>query len=74
MLLDVPGRSKILIHAGNFPRDTEGCILVGKDFKDLNGDNVMDVSTSRVALDEILELVNKSFEIELEIKDGIDNV
>ena len=28
-LQDVPGRSSILIHAGNHPYDTQGCILVG---------------------------------------------
>lgn len=30
MLLSVPGRSYILIHAGNTANDTYGCILLGK--------------------------------------------
>ena len=29
MLNDVPNRSEILIHRGNYPKDTLGCILLG---------------------------------------------
>ena len=30
-LQDVPGRSDVQIHIGNFPKDIRGCILVGRD-------------------------------------------
>jgi hypothetical protein len=47
---DVPGRSKILIHAGNFYTNTRGCILVGQDIIDINKDGVMDVTSSKATL------------------------
>ena len=30
---DVPGRSSILFHKGNFTKDTAGCVLVGEQFE-----------------------------------------
>ncbi len=41
ILLDVPGRSGIRLHAGNFLCDTSGCILVGRvQMKDWLRDSV----------------------------------
>lgn len=30
MVAGTPGREDILVHPGNIPRDTEGCLLVGE--------------------------------------------
>jgi hypothetical protein len=45
-LTDVPNRDMILIHNGNYNNQTHGCILVGKELKDINGDGQLDVTDS----------------------------
>lgn len=37
LVMGVPSRSLILIHTGNTIKDTEGCILVGKEFSVIDG-------------------------------------
>lgn len=49
-VLNVPNRSHILIHAGNFYTDTKGCIIVGNAFRDINADGVKDVLASKSTL------------------------
>lgn len=47
---DVEGREHILIHVGNFPRDTEGCILIGMQ----PGVNM--INNSKIALAKLFEI------------------
>jgi len=63
---NVPNRSEILIHKGNYYTDILGCILIGDDLVDINGDGIMDVSNSRNSVIELLSLIGKD-EIEIEI-------
>jgi hypothetical protein len=62
----VRGRSEILIHAGNYISDTLGCILVGAQFRDLDGDSVTDVTSSRQTLGVLLQKIDGK-EVELNI-------
>lgn len=60
---DVPDRSEILIHAGNFHSDTLGCPLVGDDLRDINNDNYLDVVNSKKTLTEVLKLVSNNMKV-----------
>lgn len=62
-ILDVKDRSWILIHRGNLTEHTAGCILTGNRFQYLNNDNILDVVGSTRALDNMLEILPKEFEL-----------
>lgn len=66
IVLNVPGRSQILFHAGNTHIDTHGCILLGLGFV-LEGPNGGIIS-SRAAMQKFMSLLNDTDEAELEIK------
>ena len=55
ILDDVPNRRYILIHHGNYNTDTRGCILVGSSFGQVNGDALLDITSSKRTLNELLE-------------------
>lgn len=56
---EVPGRSEILIHKGNYNKDTHGCILVGMGHADINGDGIMDVIESTRAMDKLQNVITE---------------
>lgn len=63
LLLDVPGRSGIMIHIANYVRELWGCFAPGNKFKDLDRDGYIDVANSK---DVLLEL-EKHFPIGTEL-------
>lgn len=60
-ILDVPNRSYILIHSGNYFTSTLGCLLVGYNYEDINGDKLNDVTDSRRFLDKMLNILPDEF-------------
>lgn len=60
-LLAVPGRTDIQIHIGNFPKDTEGCILVGNI---LGMDYVGD---SRTAFEKLIRMLQGETDVYITI-------
>lgn len=54
-ILNVPMFEGVRIHSGNTDADTEGCLLVGKDW---NGSDF--ISNSRVAFDELFAKLQKA--------------
>jgi hypothetical protein len=56
-LPNVPSRSHILIHAGNYVADSAGCILVGDELVDWDADHVTEITDSRRTLEILVGLV-----------------
>jgi len=64
-VIDVDRRDSILIHVGNYKTQTEGCILIGKDFVFINDDEYLDISSSRKTLKELLKTAPEGFRLEI---------
>jgi hypothetical protein len=76
-LQDVPGRSEILIHHGNYAAsinpstgtpDTRGCILVGERHADVNSDGIPDVTSSVPTMRRLREILPNEFQLEVRTK------
>jgi len=64
-VLDVHNRTHILIHVGNYKTQTEGCILIGKSFAYINDDELLDISSSRKTLKELIKVAPEGFKLDV---------
>jgi hypothetical protein len=58
-VMNVPGRTGIFIHAGNYFFNSLGCILVGSLPQDINKDGELDIINSRVILSSFEDKMGK---------------
>lgn len=65
LLEDVPNRSWIEFHPGNYTYQIKGCILPGDGFKFIDSDDIIDVTNSSKTLNKLLELLPEQFEISI---------
>lgn len=64
-ILGVPDRDFILIHVGNFNHQTEGCILVGKNYAYINDDDYFDITHSKATMTKLLSKAPDGFILEI---------
>lgn len=60
---DVPGRSGILQHPGNYTHQIQGCQLPGQRLTDLNDDGIPDIIETRLTLNHMLQLLGKQYKL-----------
>jgi hypothetical protein len=62
-VLNVLDRSYILIHKGNYNKDTKGCILPGSGVIDINKDGLLDVTSSVPTMKMLNRLLPDKFKL-----------
>src|SRR5688500_13941630 len=61
ILHNVPNRSYILIHSGNYVWHVLGCLIVGDSHTDINKDGLKDVTNSKATLKILVSLLPEKF-------------
>ena len=73
-ITDVEGRSLILIHWGNYagsvnPKtgypDIQGCILTGNGFKDITGDGIDEILSSKTTFNKLMAIMPNEITVEI---------
>lgn len=67
-VMNVPGRSEILIHAGNRFLDSHGCILIAEKFA-VWSDGTTSIADSHMGLKELMSLTEKESKFNLIIRE-----
>jgi len=65
LIMNVPDRTMIEIHAANFSKQLKGCVAVGTSFRDIDSDGEIDLLNSRIALNSLLKEMPDDFPIEI---------
>jgi hypothetical protein len=50
LIKDVPGRSGIRFHSANYVFQLEGCVALGLEKQDINGDGIINIVNSKKAI------------------------
>lgn len=64
-ILDVPNRSYILIHSANYSRQLLGCIAVGQNHTDIDGDGLKDVTSSKRTMRDLNRIITEDFQLQI---------
>lgn len=62
-ILDVPDRDGVCIHAANYHTQLRGCIAVGKNEIDINGDGQKDVTESKKTFEKLMAILPEKGEL-----------
>jgi hypothetical protein len=64
-VLNVPGRTSIMIHAGNYVngihQNSTGCILPGEFFEDIDNNGTIDICNSKKVMNTLNEILPELF-------------
>lgn len=63
LIQGVTNREHILMHAGNFYKQTEGCIMPGERFAYVNDDHIIDVASSKAMMDKMMAALPDEFAV-----------
>lgn len=66
-LYGIEGRGEIKVHVANFWNQLDGCIGVGRISQDLNQDAILDLSQSKIALEDFMATMGDQKEAEITV-------